>query len=196
MFRSNEVLNYFSYEGIQWNFTTAFAPWQGGFYERLVGLVKQSLRKGMGHKILYWDKLMTLLSEVEAIINTRPLTYVYEELKSGFVLTPAHFLTGNHKIAIPFYDDDCEDSDYYPKMNSVKELTEYWRRNQKQLKLFWEFWKQEYLLSLRETSPLRHRGTCSQLTRLPKLGEVVIVKDDYLPHGAPRLKNLFLAKIG
>ena len=54
-FQSNEVLNYFSYETIQWNFTTAFAPWQGGFYEQLVGRVKQSLRKGtecMGHKIL------------------------------------------------------------------------------------------------------------------------------------------------
>ena len=80
----------------------------------------------MGRKILYWDKLMTLLSEVEAIINTRPLTYVYEELKSGFVLTPAHFLAGNHKIVIPFCEDDCDDSDYYPKMDSVKELTEYW----------------------------------------------------------------------
>ena len=49
----------------------------------------------MGRKVLYWDKLMTLTVEVEAIINTRPLTYVYEDFKSGFVLTPAHFLTGN-----------------------------------------------------------------------------------------------------
>ena len=62
------------------------------------------------------------------------------------------------------------------------ELTEYWRRNQKQLKLLWDVWKQEYLLSLRETSLLRHRGTRSQSTRLPKLGEVVIVKDDYCHH--------------
>ena len=102
IFQSNEVLDYFSHEGIQWIFTTALAPWQGGFYEQLVGLVKQSLWKGMGRKILYWDKLMTLLMEVEAIINTSPLTYVYKEFKSGFVLTPAHFLTGNHEIAIPF----------------------------------------------------------------------------------------------
>ena len=186
-FKSTEVLDYYSYEGIQWNFTTALAPWQGGFYERLVGLVKQGLRKGMGRKVLHWDKLMTLIVEVEAIINTRPLTYVYEDIKSGFVLTPAHFLSGNHKITIPFCEDVSEDSDYYPKMDSVKELTEYWRRNQKQLNLFWEFWKQEYLLSLRETSPLRHKGVRSQLYRWPKLGEVVVVKDDYLPRGAWKL---------
>ena len=55
IFQSIEVLDYFSYKEIQWNFTTALAPWQGGFYERLVGLVKQSLQKRMGHKILYWD---------------------------------------------------------------------------------------------------------------------------------------------
>ena len=65
-------------------------------------------------------------------------------------------------------------------MDCVKELTEYWQRNQKQLNLFSEFWKQEYLFSLRETSPLRHKGIRSQLYRQPKLGEVVIVKDDYL----------------
>ena len=46
----------------------------------------------MGRKLLYWDKLTTLLAEVEAILNTRPLTYVCEEFGSGFVLTPANFL--------------------------------------------------------------------------------------------------------
>ena len=51
IFQCTEILDYFSYKRIQWNFTTAFAPWQGGFYERLVGLVNQGLRKGMGRKI-------------------------------------------------------------------------------------------------------------------------------------------------
>ena len=36
-FKSTEVLEYYSYEGVQWNFTKALAPWQGGFYEKLVG---------------------------------------------------------------------------------------------------------------------------------------------------------------
>ena len=63
----------------------------------------------MGRKILYWDKLITLHVEVDAIINTRPLTYIYGELKSGFVLTPPHFLTGNLKIAIPFCEDNSKD---------------------------------------------------------------------------------------
>ena len=45
VFKDEDVRSFLSLEGIVWKFTTALAPWIGGFYERLVGLVKQSLRK-------------------------------------------------------------------------------------------------------------------------------------------------------
>ena len=45
-----KVITYFSDKGIKWQFTTALAPWQGGFYERLVELVKRCLRKAIGTK--------------------------------------------------------------------------------------------------------------------------------------------------
>ena len=60
-----------------------------------MGLVKQGLRKGIGRKLLSWGKLITMITEVEAIIDTRHLTYVYGDFLSGFTLTPAHFLTAN-----------------------------------------------------------------------------------------------------
>ena len=72
-------------------------------------------------------------SNVEAIINTRPLTYVYGDFLSGFTLTPAHFLTANLDTVIPFNVDNCEDVDYQQKRDSAQELTEYWRKSQKQL---------------------------------------------------------------
>ena len=121
IFQGNEVLDYFSYEGIQWNLTTSLASWQRGFYEQSVTLLKQSLRKEMGHKIIYWDKLMTLLIEVEAIINTRllieveaiinthPLTYVYEEFKSGYNDTSS-FANRKSWDRYSFCIDNCEDS--------------------------------------------------------------------------------------
>ena len=71
------MLRFYSNEGITWKYTTALAPWQGGFYKHLVGLVIQGLSKGIGRKLLSWDKLMTMITEVEAIIDTRHLTYVY-----------------------------------------------------------------------------------------------------------------------
>ena len=85
------MLSFYSNEGITWKYTTAMAPWRGGFYERLVGLIKKGLRKEIGRKLLSWDKLITMITEVDAITNTRPLTYVYGDFLSGFTLTPAHF---------------------------------------------------------------------------------------------------------
>ena len=132
------MLSFYSNEGITWKYTTALAPWQGGFYECLVGLVNQGLREGIGRKLLSWDKLVTMITEVEAIINTRPLTYVYGDILSGFTLTPAHFLTANLDTVIPFNIDDYEDVDFQQKRDSAQELTEYWRKSQKQLNQFWE----------------------------------------------------------
>ena len=67
------MLSFYSNEGITWQYTTAMAPWRGGFYERLVDLVKQGLRKEIGRKLLSWDKLVTMITEGEAVINTHPL---------------------------------------------------------------------------------------------------------------------------
>ena len=191
VYRDETVLNFFSYERIQWQFTIALAPWQGGFYERLISMVKKGLRKGMGRKLLYWDKLTTLLAEVEAILNTRPLTYVCGEFGSGFVLTPANFLIGDCNNVIPFSTDDIEDEmEYLPKVDSSKELLLYWRKNQRQLQLFWKYWTQDYLLNLRETLPLAHKGPRSQVKRQPKIGEIVIIKDDNLPRRAWKLGRI------
>ena len=81
---NEEVRHYTKERGIQWQFTTALSPWQGVFYERLVALVKRSLQKGIRRKCLTLDQLVTILTEVEAIINTCPLTYVYDEFDSRF----------------------------------------------------------------------------------------------------------------
>ena len=77
---------------------------------------------------------------------------------SGFTLTPAHFLTANVDTVIPFNIDDCEDVDYQQKRDSAQELTEYWRKSQKPLNQFWEVWRLEYLMALRENLPLHIRS--------------------------------------
>ena len=80
---------------------------------------------------------MTLLFEVVTIVNTRPLTYIYEDFNSKFVFTPSHFLLGSYNNTIPFNtEDNIEDDDYVPNLDSTQSLLHYWRNNQRQLQLF------------------------------------------------------------
>ena len=43
IFSDSEVITYLANKGITWHAITEFAPWMGGYYKRLVGLVKRSL---------------------------------------------------------------------------------------------------------------------------------------------------------
>ncbi len=43
--RHEDVQNYVSEQRIKWTFIVELAPWMGGYYERLVGVVKRCLRK-------------------------------------------------------------------------------------------------------------------------------------------------------
>ena len=85
--------------GITWKNTVEYAPWKGGFYERLVGIVKRSLRKSLGLKKLYREEFCTILSETEAVVNSRPLLYVGDDINSREVLTPVRFLTPSHRTS-------------------------------------------------------------------------------------------------
>ena len=180
------VITYFSDKGIKWQFTTALAPWQGGFYERLVGLVKRCLRKAIGTKRLTLEQFVVILSEVEAVLNTRPLTYVYEDFQSGFVLTPAHLMMANLKL-MPAMETEIE---FCPSRDPVTTLLNHWKKGQKQLNTFWEIWKNEYLISLREKSPLYHKVVKGQTSCISKPGQIVIIKEDSIPRAVWKLGKI------
>ena len=71
-----DVQNYLSSVNIKWNFNIERAPWWGGFFERMVQLLKRCLRKMVGQAKLTFDELLTSVTEVEMILNSRPLTYI------------------------------------------------------------------------------------------------------------------------
>ena len=62
-----------------WKFNIEMTPWWGGHFERMKGSVKRCLRKVLGNAKLSFDELGTVIAEVESTMNSRPLTYHYEE---------------------------------------------------------------------------------------------------------------------
>ena len=55
------------------------APWWGGFWERLVGMVEKCLKKSIGSKRLSFTELPTVLFEIENVLNNRPLCFMYDD---------------------------------------------------------------------------------------------------------------------
>jgi hypothetical protein len=70
LLNKKEVEAYFSNLQIEWRFIPAGAPWYGGFWERMVALVKSSLRKAIGRTKPTFEEMRTIVAEVEAIYST------------------------------------------------------------------------------------------------------------------------------
>ena len=172
-----KVQGFTSNVGIKWKFIVEFSPWMGGFYERLVGMVKSSLRKAIQKKFLSTTQFRTYATECERILNSRPLVYIDDDIKSVEAITPNHFLCLNLNDSTPILEDDG-DPDFKPSKDSADELLEIWRQGQSKLNEFWKYWYNDYLLSLRERyqSHLRQPRIKSGLT--PKIGQIVHVKED------------------
>ena len=68
-FKSIEIKDFLRKKDIKWEFILEKSPWQGGFYERLIGITKLCLKKCMGKSRLTYDEIVTFSIEVESIIN-------------------------------------------------------------------------------------------------------------------------------
>ena len=79
---------------IQWNYIVEGSLWWGGFYERLVKSVKTPLKKIFAKAMLDAEQLATILTEIEAQLNSRPLTYLSADPGDYSVITPAQILMG------------------------------------------------------------------------------------------------------
>ena len=71
-FVSREVEDYITSLGITWKFNVALAPWMGGFFESLVGSFKRVLRKVIRKVRLNYVEMLTIVKEVENVLNNRP----------------------------------------------------------------------------------------------------------------------------
>ena len=181
-FESPEVKKFFSVIHVEWRFNLEKVPWQGGVFERMIKSAKRCLRKAIGKNCLTFDELLTLVTEVEGVLNSRPLTYVYSDDITE-PLTPSHLLVGYRILTLP-YDTVFQDVDeeYTPE-----NLTRKAAHLAKTLTNFWKRWTQEYLLELRE---FHCTGQKEESSSSLQTGEVVTVYDEDHPRGLWRLGRI------
>ncbi|GFU56639.1 integrase catalytic domain-containing protein [Trichonephila clavipes] len=166
--KDSEFQSFVADKGIHWKFIVEHVPWWGGFYERLVKTIKDPLRKILGRALLTFEELSTILSEVEVIVNHRPLTYVENDPGDPEPLTPAHFLElgyGDSKYPIHFIEliDATTAKESYKKRKTYRTLL---------LKQLWRRWKEQYLLQLKTANHFKTPSVHKNL----KLNDVVLVE--------------------
>lgn len=159
---------YFGILSPEWKFIAPRSPWWGGWWERLVRSVKSALKKSLGTRCLTKCELETTLIEVEACINSRPLTYVNEEPDVSDPLTPSHFLIGRVAGFQPHVSDKCVNV-------SSKDLSEREIVRKRQLDKFWKMWSDDYLKNLPPTVK-GFKPNCNV-----KKGSVVLLREDNVP---------------
>ena len=95
-FKSKELKEFRASKRIKWLHIVELSPWWGGFYERLVRSVKRCLKKVLRTAGLTYEELLTLLIQIEGVMTSRPLTYLYED--NDQPLTPSHLVLGRRLL--------------------------------------------------------------------------------------------------
>ena len=125
---------------IEWIFNPPAASHMGGVWERQIRSVRKILA-GILHENgeqLDDESFRTMLCEVEAIVNSRPLTFPSTDLNDLNPISPSNILTMKTKIILP-PPGVFQREDLYARRR--------WRRVQYLANLFWTRWKKEYLVS-------------------------------------------------
>ena len=169
LFNSPLLTETLTRKGVVWKFIPKRAPWYGGFWERLIGL---TLKKVLGRTFATLSSLQTIIVEVEAMLNDRPLTYISSDMSDPEPLTPAHLLYGRRITTLPHPMVE-EDEVVDPTYKDDSDLRKRARTQGLILKHFWKRWKLEYL-----TSPREFHKTTGNNTQRVQIGDVVLIHDD------------------
>lgn len=148
---------------INWHFYPPGAPHFGGLHEAAVKSAKFHLRRVMATASLTYEELNTLVKQVEAVLNSRPLcTKQTSNDDEIFILTPGHFLIGRSLVSVP-------ETDIREKKVSLKQR---WELLVQLKQHFWNRWSKDYLQTL------QHRRKWTNKSRNIEVGEIVIIRDD------------------
>lgn len=162
---SPDFIEYAASQQIEFKFIPPYSPHFGGLWEAGVKSCKYHLRRVVGNAHLTFEEFCTVLSQIEAVLNSRPLSPLSPDPKDLCPLTPAHFLVGR-----PLTTPACDDLKDIPahrlkRFQRVEQIRQH----------FWTRWSKEYVSELQ----VRTKWTDNKAEL--KEGALVLIKDSNLP---------------
>ncbi|GFX47218.1 integrase catalytic domain-containing protein [Trichonephila clavipes] len=131
--REEALFEFFAEEGIEWSFIPPRSPNWEGLWEANIKSLKCHFKRVAGNSKFSYEELLTLITQIEAILYSRPLTPLSSDVDDLEVLTPAHFLIGRPIIAI------VEPSLLQCESNRLN----VWQRITKSVQTIWKRWSLE-----------------------------------------------------
>jgi hypothetical protein len=163
----DQIHNNLSQRKIKWNFNPPTASHMGGVWERVIRSIRKILRAMLGNQVITDEVLRTTMSEVQNILNSRPLTPLSNDVTDMEALTPNHLLLLRSNMSLPI--GLCSSEDEYSRRR--------WKQVQYLASVFWRRWVKEFLPTLQQ------RQKWFGPKRNLQDGDLVLVLDDETPRG-------------
>ena len=164
---NKKIHEFLAQHNVKWTFNPPLASHHGGVWERCIRTIRKVMSGLLKQQRLDDEGLVTIMCEVEAIINNRPITKVSDDPKDMGALTPNHLLM-------------FREGPYLPPGNFVHEdlySRRRWRQIQYMADQFWLRWIKEYLPLLQE------RQKWFSKSRNLVVGDLVLIVDENTPRG-------------
>lgn len=162
---SERIKDYVASQSIKFHFIPPYACHFGGFWEAGVKSCKHHLRRVVGNAHLTYEEFNTVLIQIEAVLNSRPISPLSPDPEDLQPLSPGHFLVGR-SLTAPVSEDLTD--------MPAQLLTRYQRVEQMR-QHFWTRWSKEYV------SELQTRTKWKQTTSDLSQHTLVLIKDENLP---------------
>jgi hypothetical protein len=165
--RENEqaIIDFSTSKGISWHFIPAHSPHFGGLWESGVRSAKFHLKRIAGNALLNFEEMYTLILQIEAILNSRPLCPLSTDPNDLNPLSPAHFLIGRPILTLPDPDVTELPESKLDRFQRVQSLQQH----------FWRRWQREYIGELQQR--IKWRNSKLQLEK----DAMVLIRDDNTP---------------
>lgn len=150
---------------IEWTFIPPNSPHFGGIWEAGVKSSKYHLRRVVGKQILTFEEMSTLLAQIEAVLNSRPISPMSSDPNVINPLTPAHFIIGRSLLSTP----EPNMTDLVTGRLTRYQLVEQMRQH------YWTRWSKEYISEMQQR--IKWKKYQCEVTK----DSLVLIKEDNLP---------------